>query len=172
MISALIVKACSRRRRLVVYSVSALIAAVLTYQAFSADDFSGPVSWVYDGDTIEVEDQGQPVRVRIFGIDCPEKGQPYADQARNQTIRLAKGRKVIVQVRDIDQYQRVVGIVLLPGGRDLGRELLRSGLAWPYDYGPQDREMDRLAEEARAAGRGLWRDPRAVPPHVFRRMKK
>jgi micrococcal nuclease len=42
-----------------------------------AADFSGPVVGVIDGDTIEVLHSQHPERIRLNGIDCPEKGQAY-----------------------------------------------------------------------------------------------
>lgn len=136
-----------------------------------AGEFTGRVVWVYDGDSIKVQSRGRMVRVRLFGIDCPEKEQPYADRALDLTISLAKGREVTVRVKDHDTYGRVVGLVRLPDGRSLNRELVRAGLAWWYRRYSSDQDLARLEAEARAARRGLWRDPQPVAPWVFKMMK-
>lgn len=136
-----------------------------------AGEFTGRVVWVYDGDSIKVQSRGKMVRVRLFGIDCPEKGQPYADRALDLTVSLAKGREVTVRVKDHDKYGRVVGLVRLPDGRSLNHELVRSGLAWWYRRYSSDQDLARLEAGARTARQGLWRDSRPVAPWVFKMMK-
>ena len=59
---------------------------------------------------------GEPQRVRLWGIDCPESHQAF-------------GREVKAVVRDTDRYGRTVGEVILPDGRSLNHELVRAGLA-------------------------------------------
>ncbi len=134
-----------------------------------AEDFSGPVLWVYDGDTIKVGGPSGEVKVRLYRVDCPEAGQPFADKARRFTIINAKGRTVAVHGFYRDQYGRLVARVILQDGRDLGLELIRAGLAWWYrHYAPRDTEAAAFEREARQAGRGLWSVPDAVAPWDYR----
>lgn len=137
--------------------------------ADAGDAWTGRVIWVYDGDTLKLEGPKRTVRVRVFGVDCPEKGQPYAKEALRFTMAAAKGRAVRVQARYVDRYGRVVGEVILPDGRSLGAELVRAGLAWHHRrFAPDDRDLARLEAEARRAGRGLWRDDDPTPPWEFK----
>jgi hypothetical protein len=77
---------------------------------------------------------------------------------------------VTVRPRAVDRYGRTVAEVVLPDGRDLGRELVRAGLAWWYrKYAPGDYELARLEAEARGAKRGVWSQAGAVPPWEWRR---
>jgi endonuclease YncB( thermonuclease family) len=130
--------------------------------------FSGKVVGVLDGDTIDVMHGEKPERVRLNGIDCPEKGQAFGSRAKQFTSDLAFGKNVTVEVIDHDRYGRTVGEVILPDGRGLNRELVRAGLAWWYQKYSKDATLGQLESEARAAKRGLWADPQPIPPWQFR----
>jgi Staphylococcal nuclease homologue len=95
-----------------------------------ADQFTGMVVGILDGDTIRVLRGGKAVKVRLHGVDTPEKAQAFGTQARKFTSDLAFQRDVTVQIRATDRYGRLVGDVLLPDGRSLNQELVRAGLAW------------------------------------------
>jgi endonuclease YncB( thermonuclease family) len=95
-----------------------------------AEQFTGKVVGILDGDTIRVLRGGKAVKVRLHGVDTPEKAQAFGTQARKFTSDLAFQRDVTVQIRATDRYGRLVGDVLLPDGRSLNQELVRAGLAW------------------------------------------
>lgn len=162
----------ARTRRVIIRLLKIfLMAAFLSAWPLTAaaQEFTGRVAWVYDGDSIRVISRSGSIVVRVFGIDCPERGQPYSRKALKFTMHLARNLTVTVLVKDQDRYGRVVGRVILPDGRDLGRELVRAGLAWRHRrFAPDDKTLKALEAEARSAGRGLWRDPKPVPPWVFK----
>lgn len=119
----------------------------LAVWALFAENFSGKVVGVNDGDTIRVMHNGRADRVRLWGIDCPESHPAFGTSARQFTGDLAFGKEVKVLVRDVDRYGRTVGEVVLPDGRSLSRELVRAGLAWLYrHYARRDRELERSTE--------------------------
>jgi len=125
---------------------------------------------VTDGDSITVLIGREQVRVRLYGIDCPERAQAFGTRARQFTGELAFGNVVTVRVRDTDRYGRAVGEVLLPDGRNLNHELVQAGLAWWYrQYARGDGTLERLEAEARVERRGLWADRAPVPPWEWRR---
>lgn len=95
-------------------------------------EFEGKVVGVADGDTLVVLDGTTQVRVRLHGIDCPERGQAFGAAARRLTSSLAFGKRVTVRERGKDRYGRVLGEVVLPDGRSLDRELVAAGMAWHY----------------------------------------
>jgi hypothetical protein len=99
-----------------------LLASMAT--ALLAEDFSGLVVGVSDGDTIRVLHDGQEQRILLWGIDAPESKQPWETRAKGFTGDLAFGKVVTVYVRDIDRYGRTVAEIILTGGRNLGQELL------------------------------------------------
>jgi len=128
-----------------------------------------------DGDTVDVEVDGRVLRVRVYGIDCPEKGQPFADEARELAASVVEGKTVSVTPVDSDHLGRSIADVSTP--RDgkachLNEMLLSTGLAWWYEGEcPDDRHLELLEARAREAGRGLWADPDRVPPWEYRRLK-
>ena len=97
-----------------------------------ADGFSGKVVGISDGDTISVMHNGKAEKVRLYGIDCPEKAQAFGEKAKQQTSGLAFGKVVTVNVKDTDRYGRTIGEVILPEGRSLNKELVLTGFCWWY----------------------------------------
>ena len=136
-----------------------LLTLLLTFTA-SAFEFTGKVVGVYDGDTITVL-RGKE-RVRISAVDCPEvrayfgKGgqQPYSRQATQFTEKLVGGK--MVKVAAIGKSRdRTVGIVTLPDGRRLGRELLAAGYGWLDPRYSKDAELLKAQATAKQAKRGF-----------------
>ena len=84
---------------------------------------------VKDGDTIDVLYGGRAVPVRLHGIDAPEIGQPFDNNAKRAASRHAFDRVARVRVTDVDRYGRLVGEVTVAGG-ELNQMLVRDGLAW------------------------------------------
>jgi len=112
------------------------------------------------------------VRLRLAEVDCPEKGQAFATRARQFTGSLTFGKDVTVRSHGIDRYGRILADIVLADGRSLNRELVRAGLAWHYKRYSSNVELAALEAEARAAHRGLWADPHAIPPWEFRDARK
>jgi micrococcal nuclease len=120
-------------------------------------DFSGKVVAVHDGDTISVLHNGRGKKIRLNGIDCPEKGQAFGTRAKRATADLAFGKEVTLQTYGHDKYGRTIGDVILPHGQVLNHELVRAGMCWWYrKYAPLDPVLEGLEKEAREAKRGLW----------------
>jgi len=135
--------------------------------------FSGKVVRAADGDTITVLKSGdERTRVRLHGVDCPERSQPFGKKAGIFTRALTVGTTVKVNVKDIDRYGRVVGRVMLSNGKNLGEELLRAGLAWHYKRYSKSKKLAALEAEARQKKRGLWGDKTSEAPWTYRRRKK
>jgi endonuclease YncB( thermonuclease family) len=127
-----------------------------------------PVVRVIDGDTFESA-QGQ--RVRLFGVNTPERGQSCFNEATERLRQLA-GRSVGVEFgpRQADQYGRLLYYVYTAGGESIGEILVREGLALAWERDGQHRDLLVAAEEgARRDGKGcLWSDSTAGPPAQLR----
>ena len=91
---------------------------------------TGPVVSVLDGDTIEVLHNQRPERIRLNGIDCPEKGQPFGQKAKQAASQLAYGKEVTLQTHGLDKYGRTLADVLLPDGTNANQELVKNGWCW------------------------------------------
>lgn len=119
------------------------------------------VTWVYDGDTVEVEMGGDEYKVRYIGVDTPEIDQPYYEEASKANFDLVKNQDVIL-VRDVsntDQYDRLLRYVYLTDGTFVNAELLRNGYGRTINIPPDvanERYFERLQAEARREGLGLW----------------
>jgi len=139
----------------------------------SAPAFQARVVRVTDGDTLEVLRGRERIRVRLEGIDCPElrPPQPFGRKAKDFTSERAFGKTVRVRVVTTDRYGRQVCRVAV-GGRDLGADLLRAGLAWHYKHFNQEAHLAQLEAQARAQRRGLWADPKPMPPWEWRRSSR
>jgi endonuclease YncB( thermonuclease family) len=148
---------------------------LLAFQSPAADLLSGRVVGVADGDTVTVLDRKhEQHKIRLSGIDAPEKAQPFGSRSKQSLADLAYGRAVSVEWRKRDRYRRIVG-KMIEGGRDVNLEQSRRGMAWHYkryqkEQDAPDRMRYRDAEiEAREARLGLWVDPKPILPWSWRR---
>ena len=146
-----------------------LAAGVWGLGAGRARVLEGRVVAVKDGDSIEVLSGGERVEVRIFGIDTPERGQPWAERSKRALSARVAGREVRINEVDVDRYGRTVGEVYADGVC-VGCELVREGHAWVFRRYTDDPVLFELEAEARAARRGLWSLPEAqrTPPWEWR----
>ncbi len=135
----------------------------------------GEVVALADGDTITVLDADRRQhKVRLAGIDAPEKRQSFGTQSKDSLASMVFRRQVVVEWSKYDRYGRVIGKVLV-GNLDVCLEQVRLGMAWHYKrYAPEQSAADQAAyaaaeTDARRAARGLWRDAAPVPPWEFRR---
>ena len=138
-----------------------------------AGNFSGPVVSVLDGDTIEVLHNQRPQRIRLSGIDCPEKGQAYGKHAKHAASELVFAKDVTLETHGKDKYGRTLADVLLNDGTNVNHTLVKAGWCWWYrKYAPEDSVLEGLEKEARDAMRGLWVDPAPIPPWVYRKARR
>jgi endonuclease YncB( thermonuclease family) len=149
-----------------------ILALALASPAF-AEFFEGRVVKVMDGDTIDVLVGQQTRRVRLFGIDTPERGQPWYQKSKRALSRRVFGKEVRVNDVDTDRYGRTVGEVYADNVC-VGCELVREGNAWVYRRYTDDPVLYQLEAEARTAQRGIWGLPESqrVPPWEWRHASK
>ncbi|TXK49139.1 thermonuclease family protein [Pontibacter qinzhouensis] len=126
---------------------------------------------VKDGDTMDLLRNGQVIKVRLYGIDSPEKNQDFGQRAKQFASDLAFGKYVQLIAHNTDRYGRTVGTIILPDGRNLNEEMVRSGFAWHYKAYSKDLSLANLETDARRFKRGLWQDPNPTPPWDFRKNK-
>jgi endonuclease YncB( thermonuclease family) len=147
-------------------------ATFVPTQAISASaTFSGIVMRVQDGDTISVSRGSRVEDVHLAGIDCPELRQSFGAGARRFTERLASGQMVKVRAQGRDGDGNVLGVVILPDGRTLNREIVAAGLAWKLKES-KNKTVAQLEKDARRAKRGLWADADPTPPWEYRKARR
>lgn len=140
-----------------------------------ADTYTARVVGVTDGDTIKALDGTRfQHRIRLAGIDAPEKTQPYGQRSKQHLAELVFGREVTLDCGKQDRYKREVCVVLLDG-QDINLLQVKAGCAWWYrqyarEQTPAQRkeyeEAERTAQELHA---GLWRDISQIPPWEWRK---
>lgn len=161
-----------------------LLLLIVGREAWAAD-LVGIVVSVSDGDTVTVLDsQHQQHKIRLAGIDAPEKLQPFGQKSKTSLSALAFNREVEVIGDKRDRYGRTVAKIMVadpncnspgcPKIHDAGHMQLMRGLAWWYrkyakEQTPKDREDYEVAEfQAKSQRLGLWSDKNPVPPWEWR----
>ena len=128
---------------------------------------------VLDGDTIEVLHNTRAERIRLNGIDCPEKGQAYGQKAKHAASALVFGKEVTLHTYGLDKYQRTIADVLLSDGTNVNHELVKDGWCWWYrKYAPDDTKLEKLEKEAIEAKKGLWADQKYLQPWEWRKRNR
>jgi len=156
----------------------AAIALTLLAVTASADTLTGRVVGIADGDTLTLLDvTNTRHKIRLAGIDTPEKGQPFGQVCKQSLSDMTYDRMVTVESSKLDRYGRVIGKVLVYE-RDVNLEQVRRGCGWHYkkyqnEQSPDDRLSYNSAEEsARASRVGLWADHDPVPPWEWRKARR
>ena len=148
-------------------------------------DFTAKVQRVVDGDTVHVIDKaGKKFKVRLTGIDAPEKNQPYGLAATYKLTEILINKLVLLKSKPnngkpytIDRYKRVLAKIILDG-RDINLSQVLRGYAWHFkryqkQQSPSDRELYSEAEiDAKKNELGLWEEKNPIAPWKWRKMKK
>lgn len=152
-----------------------IISLLLLIGSKSVADTSikGVVKKIIDGDSLVILAGKKSIEVRLYGIDCPEYGQPFSLKAKNFSKKQVLGKKVLLKPQYYDSYGRLVAMVE-DGKQSLNGEMVRAGLAWVYPRYCRKKictswkEMEGLAK---AKERGLWGTFQPVPPWIWKRRK-
>lgn len=151
--------------------------AILT-TATHAETLTGRVVGIADGDTLTLLDASKTQhKIRLAGIDSPEKGQAFGQVCKKSLSDLAYDRVATVESSKLDRYGRVIGKVFVDG-RDVSLEQLRRGCGWHYKKYQNEQSLnDRLTyngaeESARASRAGLWADQVPAPPWDWRQARR
>jgi endonuclease YncB( thermonuclease family) len=129
----------------------------------------GKVVSIADGDTSTLlSADNRQTKVRLYGVDAPEKAQAFSAQSTKYLASLIFRKHVTIEAKNRDRYGRVVGIARV-GGINVNEALLRGGYVWHYKVYDRNQNWARLEGGARVERRGLWADPKAVPPWQWRK---
>lgn len=152
-----------------------LAALAVAAQGVTAQPIAGRVVGIADGDTLTLLQPTKVLlKVRLAGIDAPERRQPFGERSKQALADLVFDREVVVEALKIDRYGRTIGKVWI-GQLDVGLEMLKVGLAWHYKaYEREQSQRDRqeygdAQSSAKVRSLGLWQDSSPVPPWDFRR---
>ena len=130
---------------------------------------SGKVVSIHDGDTITVLSGKEQTKVRLYGIDAPEKKQDYGQRSKQFLASLIAGQVVEVEPKGKDRYKRTLGIIHHKG-QDINAQMVLNGYAWAYvKYSRIYVDQESLARENK---RGLWQSSNPTPPWEWRHKKQ
>lgn len=173
----------SSRNRLKSYAALTLVFGILAIHAIanlalakSAEPndarYEAYVVGIADGDTITVlTNQNEQVKIRLYGIDCPEKKQAFGTKARQFIADLVFNKAVSIQPIQRDRYGRLVAKVYVDN-RDVGLTMIEYGYAWWYQqYAKKATDYKQAQAKARRQQLGLWADANPVAPWMFRKHK-
>jgi len=133
---------------------------------------SGRAVGVHDGDTLTVLTAGNvQIKVRLVEIDAPELKQPFGQQSKQALSALVFGKDVEIRATGKDRYGRTLARVFVDG-TDVNLAMVKAGMAWRFDKYSKDGAFQTAQEGARAAKRGLWRDPSPIQPWEWRKRGK
>lgn len=135
--------------------------------------FQGKVIGIKDGDTFEVLYDGQPEKVRLADIDCPEKSQAFGKNAKQYASDLCFGKTVTVtSTGKRDRYKRIIGTITTNDSVNVNQELIKAGYAWHYKRYSKNDELSSLEKKAREAHIGLWADANPKAPWEWRKERR
>lgn len=143
--------------------------------AAHAENISGRVNNVVDGDTLVLSaDDGRTLRIRLAGIDSPEKRQDFGQKAKASLAGLANGQPALAACYKQDRYQNHVCVVKV-NGADVGLAQVHAGMAWWYrqfiseQTAEQRADYEHAERDARAGRIGLWARPNPTAPWDWRK---
>ena len=133
---------------------------------------------VSDGDTLNVQKVengkfvGEVMKIRMFGIDAPEKTQDYGIESKQALEKLVNGKTLEIEEKNRDRYGRTVAVVYV-NGKNVNEEMVKNGNAWWYqEYDKKDTKMQAYQENAKKNKLGLFGKRGYVEPWNYRKEKK
>jgi len=132
----------------------------------------GEVVSVADGDTFTIKTiTNERIKVRLYGIDAPERGQDFGSKSRQFLKDLCHGKEVVIHDKGTDQYGRLLGVVYV-GDMNVNEELVGNGLAWYYSHFVDDPRLESLENEARKKKLNIWSMKNPISPYEYRKAKR
>lgn len=137
------------------------------------DTTTGKVVSVIDGDTYDLLLKGnRKIRVRMEGIDAPERGMPFYKVSKNHLAQLCFNKNVSLNITGIDGHDRFLGFTYLDDGSELSHEMIKAGLAWHFKKYNSDTILSNLEIEAKKLKRGLWLIENPMAPWTNRSLHR
>ena len=147
-----------------------MLGLVLSFGLRASEIIVGKVVTVIDGNTLEIfTNEKETYKILLFGIDSPELGQDYGEEAKRFLEKLTLNKSINVEIQGKDRLGNRLGIVMIDG-EDPREKLLEEGLAWTAERNPIV-EFENIKEKSREKGKGLWKEKDPTPPWIFRRQQ-
>lgn len=128
---------------------------------------------VADGDTFTLlTPEKKQIKVRLYGIDCPEKRQDFGAAARRFLSNAIFQKPLQIQVKGTDRYGRMLAVVYTGEEKSVNEALLAAGMAWHYKEYDKNPHWRALEAEARNKKIGIWSQPHPIYPADFRKQQR
>jgi micrococcal nuclease len=132
---------------------------------------SGKVISIIDGDTYDLLTKDkETIRIRMEGIDAPEKGMPFYRVSKKYLSKLCFKKNVKIEITGKDASGRYLAFTYLDDGTELSHEMIKSGLAWHFKKYNSDPILSNLEVEARKLNLGIWTNENPMPPWENRQL--
>lgn len=149
------------------------LAIVRTPDTGQRPELSGKVIAIMDGDTFKLlTAENNTVKIRLNGIDAPEKGQDFSSASKAYLGKLLAGTNIRVVDKGRDKYGRTIGDVYTSNGLLVNLELVKAGMAWHFLKYSHDPQLAAAEQEARQHKTGLWQLAEPIAPWDYRKRKK
>lgn len=145
-------------------SIVVLFFSTLVY----SQTYEGTIIKVVDGDTFVFQTTEGSLKVRMQGIDAPEKKQDFGSESK-VFIEKYLNKPAKVESIGLDKYGRTLG-TLLVNGIDINLESLKNGCSWHFKKYSTDINYSNAELSAKKALKGLWKHPNAIAPWTFRHL--
>jgi endonuclease YncB( thermonuclease family) len=147
-----------------------IVFTICTTSLLFAESFTSRCLGVTDGDTVSVTYKGKEARVKLAGVECPEEGQDFCEEAKNFTSELLLDKDLCIDIKELDHFGRLEARVTV-NDRDASLEVLRAGLGWCTKKYAGDRSFSQAESEAKEKKLGIWSKPDPVPPWTYRQYR-
>jgi len=141
---------------------------IVSLGAFT-QSYTGSIIRVIDGDTFVFQTEEGSLTVRMFGIDAPERDQPYSKESAD-FMKQYLNKEAIIKSTGVDRYSRTLGVLYIEG-KDINMLSIKNGYAWHFKRYSSDQQYAAAEEYARKNKSGLWKLGNHVPPWEWRQLK-
>ena len=157
------------RRLLIIVGIYLLFLTVFVGTAHCQTE-AGNVVKIFDGDTVQFRTKaGKYYRVRLQGIDAPERRQTHGIECTKQLSGFVLKKTVWLEIYGDDSYKRKLGRLSTVDLPDINKTMIEIGCAWEYSAPLSVKSAYQNTEQAaRAAQAGLWQDDTPTEPWQFR----
>lgn len=148
-----------------------IIYTILLQPVCSDDELiSIRVTKISDGDTVRAIVSGEEKRIRLWGIDAPEKNQSFGKKSKKNLGNLLENSDIQLKIIGIDRYKRTLGI-LYSKDKNINLQMVKDGYAWAYRKYNKESEYLEAQNTAKEKKLGLWEELEPTPPWEFRKKK-